>query len=75
MIEGRAFAVGTHVRLRSASHTVSLRSDTGRIIGFDQFDSLPIVRLDVPAIYHAADGSTRDLPQIVESEDNLEILD
>lgn len=74
MIEGHALAIGTRVRLRSASHAVRLRADTGHIVGFDTYDSLPVVLLDVPAVYHAADGSTRDLPQLVESEDNLEIV-
>jgi len=43
-------------------------------VGFDSYDSLPIILLDAPAVYHNADGSTRDLPQVVESEDNLDIL-
>ncbi len=74
MIEGQALVIGTHVRLRSASHSVSLRANTGRIVGFDSYDSLPIILLDAPAVYHNADGSTCDLPQVVESEDNLDIL-
>lgn len=75
MIEGRALAVGTPVRLRSASHLVDLRADTGQVVGFDPDDEMPIIQLDAPALYHAADGSTRELARIVEAEDNLDILE
>jgi len=75
MIEGHALAIGARVRLRSASHLLDLRSDTGCVIGFDPDDDLPIIQLDQPAVYHAADGSTRELACIVDAEDNLLVLD
>jgi len=41
----------------------------------DEWDDYYIVRLDEPAIYHNADGTTRDLPEIAQMVDNLDVLD
>jgi hypothetical protein len=41
----------------------------------DVYDGYYVIHLDVPAIYHRADGSTEELEEIVESHDNLAILD
>ena len=75
MIEHTSIPVGTRVRLRSASHVVDLRSDTGRVVRTDPYDGLPVIHLDEPALYREADGTTRELPELVQSTENLEILD
>ena len=68
-------APGTRVRLRSANHLVDLRSSFGTVVRPDEWDDYYIVRLDEPAIYHNADGTTRDLPEIAQMVDNLDVLD
>ena len=75
MIDPTPISIGTRVRLRSASHVVDLRSDTGRVVRFDPIDGMPVIRLDAPAVYHEADGGTRDLSEIVEAEENIEVLE
>ncbi len=71
----RTLAAGTRVRLRSASHVIELRSDTGTVVRPDRWAGYYVIRLDQPAIYHQADGSLRDLSEIVELEDNLDVID
>ena len=70
-----ALRPGTRVRLRSVNRLVDLRSCFGTIVRPDEWDDYYIVHLDVPAIYHNADGSTRDLPEIAQMVDNLDVLD
>lgn len=64
-------AVGTRVKLRSASHLVDLRSPFGEVVRPDEYEGYYVVRLDCPALYHQADGTTRELPEIVEMADNM----
>jgi hypothetical protein len=72
MIEATIFARGTRVQLTSASHAIELRADTGTIVGPDpQNDGYYIVRLDQPALYLQADGSTTELREIVQFADNM----
>jgi hypothetical protein len=70
-----AIRAGTRVRLTSSSHTLTLRSDTGTVIGPSPTDEgYVLVRLDQPAIYD--NGFRReDLWEIVEAPDNLQALD
>ncbi len=70
----RKLAVGTRVRLPSSSHVVELRSATGTVVRPDRYDGYYVIKLDQPAIYFAADGTTRDLPELVEAVDNLDVL-
>jgi len=67
-------AVGARVRLRSASHVVTLRGDTGEVIRPDVYDGYYVIRLDEPALYHEPDGTIRELPEIVELAANLVVL-
>jgi len=62
------------VRLRPSSHVLKLRGDTGEVIRADDEDGLYIVRLDRPAKYVRADGSTEELSEIREYSDNVEVL-
>lgn len=71
---GPQLSVGTRVRLRSASHLVELRSPFGEIVRPDEYAGYYVVRLDHPALYHQADGTVRELPEIVEMADNMELL-
>jgi len=61
--------------LRSAHFLVDLRSPFGSILCPDEWDDYYIVHLDEPAIYHNADGSTHDLPDIAQMVDNLDVID
>ena len=70
----KTIAVGARVRLRSASHVVTLRSADGEVVRPDTYDGYYVVRLDQPALHHEADGRTRELPEIVELAENLEAL-
>lgn len=74
MAVGSRLSVGTRVRLRSASHLVELRSPFGEIVRPDEYVGYYVVRLDHPALYHQADGTVRELPEIVEMADNMEAL-
>ena len=70
----RSLVPGMRVRLRSANHLVDLRSPLGRIVRPDEYDDYYIVRLDAPAIYHNADGTTSELAEIAEMVHNLEVI-
>src|SRR5579859_2719343 len=65
---------GTRVRLRSSSHVVELRASTGTIKRPDQLQDYYVIRLDQPALYLNVDGTTRDLPEIVETIDDFDVL-
>ncbi len=67
-------AVGTRVRLRSASHLVEIRPPFGEVVRPDAYAGYYVVRLDRPALYHQADGTARELPEIVERADNMDAL-
>jgi hypothetical protein len=69
-------AVGTRVRLRAEPIAVTLEGTTGTIQAPDpDLEGYYLVRLDTPAVYRRADGSTERLPVIREAWDNLERLD
>jgi hypothetical protein len=74
MIEEQQITAGTRVRLRAPSPIVELRSDTGTVIRPDTWDGYYIVRLDQPALYHEGDGQVRELPEIAEAADNMDVL-
>jgi hypothetical protein len=65
---------GTRIRLRSSSHVIELRAATGTIARPDRYKDYYVIRLDQPALYVNADGTTRDLPEIVEAIDNFDVL-
>ena len=74
MITGHELKPGTRVRLRSSSQVVELRAATGTIARPDRYQDYYVIRLDQPAVYYNADGTTRDLPEIVEAIDNFDII-
>jgi hypothetical protein len=74
MIEEQQIVTGMRVRLRAPSPLVELRSDTGTVLRPDEWDGYYIVSLDRPALYHEGDGRVRELPEIAEAADNLEVL-
>ena len=67
-------SAGTRVRLRSASHMLTLSSYTGVIVKPSDSLGYLVIRLCQPAWYLNADGTTTNLAEIVEDEDNLEVL-
>jgi hypothetical protein len=66
---------GTRVRLAGDVVGVTLRDTLGSVVRPDLYDGYYIVRLDSPAIFHHADGSTEDIDELVEAFDNLTIVD
>jgi hypothetical protein len=66
---------GTRVRILGDIVATTLRDPRGVVVRPDVYDGYYVIHLDVPAIYHRADGSTEELEEIVESHDNLAILD
>ncbi len=74
VVDDADFAPGARVRIRSKPIGVTLASTTGTIVGADEWDGYYIVRLDLPARYHCADGHTEPLQEIREAGDNLTIL-
>ena len=65
---------GTRVRLRPVNQLVDLRSNLGTVVRPDEWDDYYIVLLDESAMYHDPDGTTRDVPEIAQIVDNLEVL-
>jgi hypothetical protein len=74
MIEQQEIAVGARVRWRAPSPLVELRADTGRVVRPDEWDGYYIVHLDQPALYHERDGQVRELVEIAEAGDNMDVL-
>jgi len=70
----RGRVVGKRVRLRSASHVLRLRSNTGRVIGRDKWNGYYVVRLDEPAIYDNGIGEPYELREVVQDIDNMDVL-
>lgn len=68
-------ASGTRVRLASDVVGVTLRDAHGSVVRPDIYDGYYVVRLDSPAIYHHADGTTEELLELVEAIDNLIVLE
>jgi hypothetical protein len=67
---------GTRVRIVAPSPVVELRSDTGTIIGPDQWEGYYLIHLDLPAISRdTAGGTPEDLPDIREHTENLTVAD
>jgi hypothetical protein len=71
VVNQATIAIGTHVRLRDHPVGVRLRSFGGMIARLDEPDGYLVVRLDEPAIYFHAEGTTENLAEIVEARDNL----
>ena len=65
---------GTRVRLSGTPAGVTLVRPTGVIVRWGDWDDYYIVRLDVPAIFHNADGTQEPLPEIRQSSDNFHVL-
>ena len=72
--EHALLAPGTRVRLRSASHVITLQADTGYVVKPAEWLDYYIVHLDRPALYMHLDGRFESLDEIREDADNLEIL-
>jgi hypothetical protein len=65
---------GVRVQVRGKPMNVTLRGGAGRIARADEYEGYYVVTLDTPALYHDGD-ITEELPEIVESADNLDVLD
>ena len=66
---------GTRVQIVAPSAVLELRSDTGTIIGPDQWEGYYLIHLDLPAISRdTVDGSPEDLPNIREHVENLKVF-
>lgn len=65
---------GTRVRLRYKPTAVTLRAPEGTVERQDQWDDYVIVKLDEPAVYENADGSTEPLHEIRVMVDNLVVI-
>ena len=63
---------GARVRLRGRGASYTLAADTGTVEQPDPDNpGYYFVRLDEPATYYRADGTTEPLPVIREADDNL----
>jgi hypothetical protein len=71
VVNQATIAIGTRVLLRDHPIGLRLRSFGGTIARPDEPDGYLVVRLDEPAIYFHADGTTENLTEIVEARDNL----
>ena len=67
--------VGMRVRLRAPTWGLTLRSDTGTVVGPDEDDGYYVIRLDQPALYDHGTGQPEELTEVVEASDNMDILD
>ena len=68
---------GMRVRLIARPPGMQLQSDTGTIVGPDEFDGdmgYYVVRLDIPAPYDHGESEAVVLNEIVELTDNLEVV-
>jgi len=74
LIDDADFAPGARVSIHGKPVGVTLNSTTGTIVKADEWDGYYIVRLDIPAIYHCADGRTESIQDIREAGDNLTVL-
>ncbi|MCA1668829.1 MAG: hypothetical protein LC793_15825 [Thermomicrobia bacterium] len=74
VIDDADFAPGARVRIRGKPVGVTLETTTGTIIEADEWDGYYRIHLDVPALYHCADGHTELLQDIREAGDNLTVL-
>jgi len=74
MINRQQFKPGVRVRVRSAHFLVDLQSSTGTVVRPDTYDDYFVVKLDVPAIYRNADGTTTEPPEICEAFDNMDVV-
>ena len=75
MTVGRMLEPGTRVRLTAIDRTLSLRSDTGAILGPSEWDGYYVVRLDLPAVLDERTGETEDITDVVQDEEELEVIE
>ncbi len=69
---GQQLTPGTRVRiLQPPEYEVTLRSDTGTVLGPDEWEPYYVIRLDEPAEFRHADGSLEAITEICEAADNL----
>lgn len=66
---------GMRVRLRAPSAGLTLRSETGTVVGPDEYDGYYVIRLDQPALYDHGVGEPQELTEVVQASDNVDILD
>ncbi|MBI4321802.1 MAG: hypothetical protein HY675_25190 [Chloroflexi bacterium] len=62
----------TRVMLRTAIAPLELRTPFGTVVGPADFEDYYVVRMDIPAIYHEADGDVHDVEFVCPGRDNLE---
>jgi hypothetical protein len=62
------------VRLRAPSAGLILRSDTGTVVGPDEYDGYYVIRLDQPARYDHGVGEPVELNEVIQASDNMDIL-
>lgn len=74
IIDDADLAPGTRVSIRGKPIGVALDTTTGTIVKADEWDGYYLIHLDVPAIYHYADGRTESIQDIREAGDNLTVL-
>jgi hypothetical protein len=65
----------TRVRLLTTIQPLELHAATGTVVGPAEYEDYYVVRLDVPAIYHEADGGVHDVELIRAGVDNLEVIE
>lgn len=66
---------GTRVRLVAPSPLLELTSDTGTVIGLDEFGGYIVIELDKPARLRSEELRSVVLEHVCESEDNLEVVE
>jgi hypothetical protein len=66
---------GTRVRIPDPAVPLVREVLTGFVVGPDEWDGYYLIRLDRPAKYRHASGEIEDLNEIIESSDNVELLD
>lgn len=72
--ESATLAPGTRVRICGKPIGVTLNRSTGTVVEPDVWEGYYIIRLDVPALYHHADGREERIQTLREASDNLSIL-
>ncbi len=74
IIDDADLTPGARVSIRDNPVGVTLAKTTGTIVKADEWDGYYIIHLDVPALYHWADGRTESIRDIREAGDNLTVL-
>ena len=73
-IDDGHISIGARVRLRAPSSFLELRADTGTVLRPDVWDGYYIVWLDAPAVLHHDPDPPREVLEVAEAADNLDIV-